>query len=315
MNIEGISHITFIVRDLERMSRLLCEGLGAQEIYDSGRKSFSLSPEKFFLLGGTWIAAMQGEPPAERSYGHVAFKVAAADLPLFEARLRGLGVEVRPPRPRVEGEGESLYFHDFDNHLFELHTGTLESRLQRYRAGSGTHARPDAGPDPAARGTPRILVFGNSGSGKSTLASRLARTQGLAHLDLDSIVWEPGKIAVQRAPGDIAASLQDFLAGHERWVIEGCYGELVEAAAGECTELVFLNPGREACLEHNLRRPWEPRKYASKQAQDEMLATLQAWVAGYYERQDAWSYQAHRRLFDAFSGDKTEHVAPLPDGP
>ncbi|RYG96310.1 MAG: FosX/FosE/FosI family fosfomycin resistance thiol transferase, partial [Alphaproteobacteria bacterium] len=30
---EGISHITFIVRDLERMATFLCHGLGATEIY------------------------------------------------------------------------------------------------------------------------------------------------------------------------------------------------------------------------------------------------------------------------------------------
>ncbi len=70
---------------------------------------------------------------AERTYRHLAFKVAEHDLPLFEERLRALGVDVKPPRPRVEGEGQSLYFHDFDNHLFELHSGTLTERLQRYR--------------------------------------------------------------------------------------------------------------------------------------------------------------------------------------
>ena len=37
-----------------------------------------------------------------------------------------------PPRARVEGEGQSLYVYDFDNHLFELHTGTLAQRLARY---------------------------------------------------------------------------------------------------------------------------------------------------------------------------------------
>lgn len=132
MAIQGISHITFIVRDLKRMSRFLCEGLGAEEVYDSAKKSYSVSPEKFFLLGGVWIAAMEGEPPALRTYRHVAFKVAADELAGFERRLRGLGVEVKPPRPRVDGEGESLYFYDFDNHLFELHTGTLKQRLERY---------------------------------------------------------------------------------------------------------------------------------------------------------------------------------------
>ena len=156
----------------------------------------------------------------------------------------------------------------------------------------------------------RILVFGNSGSGKSTLATRLAAQIALAHLDLDAIVWEPGKIAVQRPAQAIAASLSDFISSHERWVIEGCYGELVEAAASHCTELVFLNPGLDACLENNRRRPWEPHKYASKAAQDAMLDNLQAWVAGYYERQDPWSYSFHRRIFDAFQGAKTEHKRP-----
>lgn len=135
MQIEGLSHITFLVRDLERMARLLCEGLGAQQVYDSAPKNFSLSHEKFFLLGGVWLAVMQGEPLPERSYRHVAFKVREDDLPGFEARLRALGVDIRPPRPRVPGEGQSLYFHDFDNHLFELHTGTLQTRLQRYADG------------------------------------------------------------------------------------------------------------------------------------------------------------------------------------
>ncbi len=130
--IGGISHVTFIVRDLERMKVLLCEGLGAREVYDSAGREFSLSREKFFLLGDVWLAAMQGEPPPQRSYAHVAFSVDAASLPTYRARLVALGVDLLAPRDRVDGEGESLYFHDFDNHLFELHTGTLEQRLARY---------------------------------------------------------------------------------------------------------------------------------------------------------------------------------------
>ena len=131
--IQGISHITFIVRDLERAATLLCEGLGAQQVYDSAAKNFSMSREKFFVLGEVWIAVMEGEPPAQKSYQHVAFKVTPEQLRACESRLRGLGAEIKAPRPRVEGEGESLYFYDFDNHLFELHTSTLEERLARYR--------------------------------------------------------------------------------------------------------------------------------------------------------------------------------------
>lgn len=135
MPIRGLSHLTFIVRDVDRTARLFCEGLGAQAVYDSQGRNFSLSREKLVLLGGLWLAFMEGEPPAERSYRHVAFAVADEDLHACEARLRALAVEVKPPRPRVEGEGQSLYFYDFDNHLFELHTGTLAQRLARYAQG------------------------------------------------------------------------------------------------------------------------------------------------------------------------------------
>lgn len=136
---KGISHITFIVRDLERMAAFLREGLGAEEVYDSAEHNYSLSREKFFVLGGVWIAAMEGDPPAERSYQHVAFAVDESDLPEYEARLQALGVEMRPPRSRVAGEGRSLYFYDFDNHLFELHTGTLEQRLTSYETDDAGH--------------------------------------------------------------------------------------------------------------------------------------------------------------------------------
>lgn len=153
----------------------------------------------------------------------------------------------------------------------------------------------------------RVLVFGNSGSGKSTYARALAAQQGFAHLDLDSIVWEPGKIAVQRPNGAVAASLQDFIDSHADWIIEGCYGELVRAGASHCTMLVFLNPGIDVCLENNLRRPWEPHKYDSLELQDSMLGKLQEWVADYYQRTDQWSYQVHREIFDSFAGPKVEY--------
>ncbi|HEU4670853.1 MAG TPA: shikimate kinase [Dyella sp.] len=157
----------------------------------------------------------------------------------------------------------------------------------------------------------KILVYGNSGSGKSTYAKAMSARYGLSHLDLDSIVWEPGKIAVQRQPDDIAASLDEFIGSEASWVIEGCYGELVQAASMHCTELVFLNPGCDACLANNLQRPWEPHKYATREEQDSMLANLQAWVAAYYTRDDEWSYSAHRRIFDAYPGNKVEHRSVL----
>ena len=154
----------------------------------------------------------------------------------------------------------------------------------------------------------KVLVFGNSGSGKSTYSQSLAARHGLPHLDLDSIVWEPNQISVQRTQSEIAASLDAFISDNASWVIEGCYGDLVQAASAHCTKLVFLNPGLDACLANNIRRPWEPHKYASLEQQNSMLANLQAWVSGYYERNDAWSYKSHRQVFDKFGGIKVEYV-------
>ncbi len=155
----------------------------------------------------------------------------------------------------------------------------------------------------------KVLVNGNSGSGKSTYAQALAAQRGLSHLDLDSIVWEPGKIAVQRDPQSITASLTGFVACQSDWVIEGCYGKLVEAASAHCTQLVFLNPGLDTCQANNLKRPWEPHKYASMEQQQSMLTTLQSWVADYYSRDDAWSCKTHRRIFDEYQGSKVEYTA------
>ena len=134
--IEGLSHITFIVRDLGRMETILTSVLDAQKTYDSGANTFSVSPEKFFLVGTEpnkiWIAIMQGDGLPSHSYNHVAFKIPESDYELYLERIRALKLDVREGRARVEGEGRSIYFHDDDNHLFELHTGTLEQRLKRY---------------------------------------------------------------------------------------------------------------------------------------------------------------------------------------
>ena len=138
--ITGLSHITFICRDLDRMEAVLTGVLGARRVYDSGEATFSLSRERFYLVGGEgddglWLAVMEGEPLAEPTYNHVAFAIDAADFEACLARVQALGLTFRPPRPRVAGEGRSLYFYDHDNHLFELHTGTLRERLARYRQG------------------------------------------------------------------------------------------------------------------------------------------------------------------------------------
>lgn len=152
----------------------------------------------------------------------------------------------------------------------------------------------------------RIAILGNSGSGKSTLASWLAASAGLRVLDLDTIAWEPGQPAVVRPSALAQADVRKFCAAHERWVLEGCYGDLVEAALQFSPMLVFLNPGVESCKAHCRNRPWEPHKYASKQEQDANLGFLLSWVAEYYTRDGPMSLATHRAVFERYPGRKVE---------
>ena len=133
----GLSHMTFIVTDLDRMEEVLVGVLAARKVYDSGSDTFSVSEERFFLVGDDelWIATMKGDALPARSYNHIAFKIDDAAFDEYRRRIDALGLDLRESRPRVAGEGRSLYFHDRDNHLFELHTGTLSERLARYASG------------------------------------------------------------------------------------------------------------------------------------------------------------------------------------
>lgn len=49
--VQGLSHMTFIVSNLDRTQEILEKVFGAQKVYDSGDDTFSLSKERFFLVG------------------------------------------------------------------------------------------------------------------------------------------------------------------------------------------------------------------------------------------------------------------------
>jgi adenylate kinase family enzyme len=152
----------------------------------------------------------------------------------------------------------------------------------------------------------RISVLGNAGSGKSTLAHWLAKRCGAALLDLDTVAWEPGQVAVPRsaeaARGDVVA----FCGANPRWVVEGCYGSLADVTFSFNPTLLFLNPGETQCVAHCLSRPWESHKYSSQHEQDKHLEFLLSWVRGYYSREGDMSLSGHRACFEAYAGPKHE---------
>ncbi|HLQ46763.1 MAG TPA: hypothetical protein VK137_18610 [Planctomycetaceae bacterium] len=150
----------------------------------------------------------------------------------------------------------------------------------------------------------RIVIYGNAGSGKTTMARKLAREFQLAHLSLDDICW--ADVGVRLPLPDSIAALHAFLSAHAEWVVDGCYGDLVEAALPHCSELRFLNPGLEVCVRNCRSRPWEPSYCSSPEEQQRLLEPLIAFVRDYDVRTDEFSLARHRALFDSFPGSKQE---------
>lgn len=154
-------------------------------------------------------------------------------------------------------------------------------------------------------GLRKILIFGNSGSGKSTLARKLCETETLAHLDLDTLAWEPTAPPSRRPLELSTAQIMDFIQDADGWVIEGCYTDLLEQALPHATEIIYMNLPVQACIDNARARPWEPHKYASKEAQDANLEMLLDWIKQYTSRDDTFSQQAHLALFEKYPGKKT----------
>ena len=148
----------------------------------------------------------------------------------------------------------------------------------------------------------RVLIFGNSASGKSTLAKKLCSTEGLSHLDLDTLAWLPTVPPERKPLPESAAEIEAFIDANQAWVIEGCYADLLDVARPYSSEAIFMNLPVDVCIENARRRPWEPHKYSSRAAQDRNLSMLLNWIAEYPERTDTCSYPAHEALYERCYG-------------
>lgn len=153
--------------------------------------------------------------------------------------------------------------------------------------------------------SPRCVVLGNSGSGKTTLAKEIHAHTKARILDLDNITWDRDRIQKRRAIEDSIRDMEAFI--HQdpsSFIIEGCYGELVEASLKYSPLLIFIDPGEERCLENCRNRGWESHKYPSKEEQDKLLHFLLSWVSEYYRREGPMSHAFHQQLFESYQGPK-----------
>jgi fosfomycin resistance protein FosX len=121
-----IAHIALIVRDTTRTAGFL------RDLFDAPvlrRTDADGHDETFVRLGVTWLALIGADVKRERTGDHIAFRVARESIPSIADRLKSMGCEFI-----LAESGKSLYFFDFDNHVFELDSSDEEEELNRLAA-------------------------------------------------------------------------------------------------------------------------------------------------------------------------------------
>ena len=129
----ALDHITLICKDLDKTAAMFKELFGAEEVYATNKNIYSIAKERFFKIQNIWFIIMEGEATT-KTYNHIAFKVFSPELKMLREKVEKMGLQILAGRTRTRDEGEALYFYDYDNHLFEFHSGSLEKRLRYYRS-------------------------------------------------------------------------------------------------------------------------------------------------------------------------------------
>ena len=124
-----IAHVALIVRDPARTAGLL------RDLFDSPilrRTDADGHDETFVRLGITWFALVGADVKRERTGDHIAFRVARESIASMVEKLKSRGCEYI-----LSESGTSLYFFDYDNHVFELDSSDQEQELNRLAESSG----------------------------------------------------------------------------------------------------------------------------------------------------------------------------------
>jgi catechol-2,3-dioxygenase len=126
MNVQGFSHVTINVSDLNRSLSFYLDVLKMQLVH-RGRKDVYLE------WGRAWICLQERPEKAEQreqlGVDHVAFYINEKDFAMAVKHLQENNVEiVRGPIKR--GLGWSVNFLDPDGTQLELHTSTLAERMK-----------------------------------------------------------------------------------------------------------------------------------------------------------------------------------------
>ena len=119
--LESISHIALVVKDPARTAALFRDLFGTRVVE---REDDEGHLETFVSLGGSWIVLVGAPVQRARTGDHIAFHATPQILEATAAKLQAMGREFIRAR-----SNRSLYFFDYDDHVFELDTEDIDKDL------------------------------------------------------------------------------------------------------------------------------------------------------------------------------------------
>jgi adenylate kinase family enzyme len=85
-----------------------------------------------------------------------------------------------------------------------------------------------------------VTVLGTSGSGKTTVAAALAERLGVPHVELDALHHGPNW--TEASPEELRRRVEQAIAGHDGWVMDGGYeSKLGDLALERADTVVWLD--------------------------------------------------------------------------
>ncbi|MBU6114653.1 FosB/FosD family fosfomycin resistance bacillithiol transferase [Mammaliicoccus lentus] len=128
--IQSINHVTYSVSDLKKAIVFYKDILKARILVESDNTAY-------FTIGDLWLALNEEKDIPRNeihySYTHMAFTINESEFDIWYQWLKDNNVSILKGRNRDLRDKKSIYFTDPDGHKLELHTGTLQDRLDFYK--------------------------------------------------------------------------------------------------------------------------------------------------------------------------------------
>ncbi|MFK3830914.1 FosB/FosD family fosfomycin resistance bacillithiol transferase [Staphylococcus saprophyticus] len=128
--IQSINHVTYSVSDIKASITFYKDILKANILVESDKTAY-------FTVGGLWLALNEEKDIPRNeiaySYTHMAFTIDESEFDEWYQWFKDNNVNILEGRNRDVRDKNSIYFTDPDVHKLELHTGTLQDRLDYYK--------------------------------------------------------------------------------------------------------------------------------------------------------------------------------------